>query len=276
MFFMKKPQVYLKTYIYAPHEVKFVRLNVREALHYVDKVIVCEFNRTHTGIEREFIFDQYLDMFSSDEREKILYLRCDISDQVTYAKNADEAHENEHLMRGYFASQIDLHDSDIVISVDADEIIFSNSYKDILSHIGYFNKAVKLQLYQFFYRINYLWENEKFIAPTACQAGFYKGMYPAQWRYHGELLPKYVGCHFSWCMSADEMVKKIELYAHHHDYQHLSKRDILEEAIKHKTYPFDPNRDFRIRILDMHKDKQYFPKSIYTILDDFVHLIAEE
>jgi len=274
MFFLKKPRVYLKMYIYSPHEVKFVRLNVREASCHVDKVIVCEFSHTHVGSERKFIFGKYLDTFSKEEREKILYLPCDISDQVTHAENSDEVHRIERLMRGYFASQINLHDRDIVISVDADEIIFSHCYNDILSHIGYFNKALKLQLYQFFYRVNYLWENETFIAPTACRAGFYKGQYPAQWRYDGELLPRYVGCHFSWCMSVDEMLEKMKVYSHHYDYRYLAKREILEEAIKHKTYPFAPERDFRIRVLDVHEDKQYYPESIYTMLDDFAHLIA--
>ncbi len=274
MFFLKKPRVYLKTYIYAPHEVKFVRLNVKEALPYVDQVIVCEFNRTHVGSEREFIFDRYLDTFSGEERGKILYLPCEISDQVTHAKDSEEVHKIERLMRGYFASQIDFHDRDIVISVDADEIIFGHCYNDILSHINYYNKALKLQLYQFFYKINYLWENETFIAPTACRAGFYKGEYPAQWRYDGKLLPGYVGCHFSWCMSVDEMLKKMKAYSHHYDYRHLAKREILEEAIKYKSYPFDPKRDFRIRVLDVYKDKQYYPQSIYTMLDEFAQLIA--
>ena len=274
MFIQKKPRVYLKTYIYSPHEIKFVKLNLKESFHYIDKIIVCEYNRTHVGRKREYIFDQYLDSFSQKEQDKILYLPCDISDQVVQGENSDEVHKIERIMRGYFTSQIDLNDRDIIISVDADEIIFGPCYEDILNHIGFFNRAVKLQLHQFIYKINYHWKNQKFIAPTVCRVDYYKGQYPAQWRYDGKLLPKNVGAHFSWCMSVDQMLKKLESYSHHYDFRHLAKREILEKAIQDRTYPFDPNRDFEIEVLDMSAEKGYFPESIYTMLDEFTGLIA--
>jgi hypothetical protein len=267
--------IYLKTIFSAPNEVKYLRLNLKEAFKYIDKFIICEFNRTHVGTERPLIFEQFIDQFTEEERQKIIYIGADISDQSVRAEgDSNLAHQNEQLMRGYFASQLDLNDNDIVFSVDADEIIFSQYYEKILDRLGIFTKAVRLQLHQFFYRINYLWSNNQFIAPTVCKASYYKHKYPAQWRYDGKLFPQTVGCHFSWCITGDEMVSKLQSYAHQSDYGHLVNREILEEAIKNKTYPFDPNVDFCIKVLDIHKDSQYYPGSTYMMLDEFKDLLG--
>lgn len=262
--------IYLKTIFSAPNEIKYLKLNLREAYNYIDKFVICEFNRTHVGTERELIFNKFLDIFGPDEQKKIVYIGADISCEAVLALNdGNLAHKNERLMRGYFASQIDLNDKDIVVSVDADEIIFGRFYERIIKRLGLFNKAVVLQLYQFYYRINYLWENNQFIAPTACKAKYYKNKYPGQWRYDGELFPEPVGCHFSWCLTIDEMIAKLQSYAHQSDYGHLANREILEEAVETRTYPFNPNVDFRIQVLDIHRDKNFYPKEIYNMLAEF-------
>ena len=70
--------IYLKTYFYTEHEVKFLKLNLLESFNHIDKFIICEFNRTHTGEEREYIFDNYKHLFTQEELSKIIYLPCDI------------------------------------------------------------------------------------------------------------------------------------------------------------------------------------------------------
>ena len=75
-------------------------------------------------------------------------------------------------------------------------------------------------------------------------------------------------------MSVDQMLKKLESYGHHYEYRHLAKREILEKAIQDRTYPFDPDRDFNIEVLDLSADKGYFPQSIYTMMDEFTSFIA--
>lgn len=267
--------IYLKTILSAPNEIKFLKLNLREAFEHIDKFIVCEFNRTHTGEARELIFEKFIDQFTEAERDKILYVGADISDKAISAKDSSKmAHKNERLMRGYFAHQVDLKDDDIVFSVDADEIIFGHIYPRVIAQFGFFTNAIQLQLHQFYYRVNYLWENKKFVAPTVCRAKYYKYKHPGQWRYDGRIFSEIAGCHFSWCLSIDEMIAKLNMYAHQQDYGHLANREILENAIKNKTYPFDPMTDFRIRVLDMEKDKEYYPKAIYDMLDEFKDIIA--
>jgi len=267
--------IYLKTIFSAPNEVKFLKLQLKEAFPYIEKFFVCEFNRTHTGQTRELIFNNFLNQFTEEEINKIIYIGADISKESVDAINNNKlAHNNEQLIRGYFAGQINLKDEDIIFSVDADEIIFGYQYPRIMAKLGFFTPAIKLQLHQFFYRINYLWENNNFIAPTVCKAKYYKKKYPGQWRYNGKLYPEIAGCHFSWCLTIEEMIKKLNTYAHQYEYGHLAKREILEDAIKNKKYPFDPKVDFRIKVLDINKDREYYPSAIYTMMDEFKELIV--
>ena len=203
--------IYLKTYFYTEHEVKFLKLNLLESFDYIDKFIICEFNRTHTGEEREFIFDNYKHNFTEKELEKIIYLPCDISQETVYAKDDEEAiHRiNEPVMRGYFVKKVNLNDDDIIISVDADEIIYNHSYPKIIDNVNKKGTTL-LKLHQFFYKMNYHWYTNDFIAPVAIKYSQFKNNYPSQLRYMGTLLNDYVGCHFSWCMTPNEMIYKLK------------------------------------------------------------------
>ena len=273
--------IYLKTIFSALNEIKYIKLNLKEAFDHIDKFIICEFNRTHIGTERELIFEKYFSEFSKKEKEKIIYIGADLSREAKLAKSAEDSgicHNNERLIRGYFVKHINLKDEDIVFSVDADEIIYSRSYGEIIKKLNKihwpFIKVIKLPMNQFFYKINYLWENLIFTHSIACKATAFNKRYPSQWRDKGKNYPEIVGCHFSWCLSIEEMIQKLKMYAHHYDYGHFAKKEILEDAIKNKKYPFDPKRDFKIKVLDIYKDREYYPQSIYGILDEFNELIG--
>ncbi|MFA5886397.1 MAG: hypothetical protein WC863_01310 [Patescibacteria group bacterium] len=269
--------IYLKTIFSAAAEIKYLKLNIREAFPYIDKFIICEFNRTHTGATRELIFNNYYSEFSASEQAKIIYLGVEAASFIKPAQdNRQQAHKNEKIMRGYFASQIKLANNDIIFSVDADEIIFGQKYPQLIAQLKFWRPAIQLPLYQFYYRLNYLWANNKFIAPTVCRAWYYKFRYPGQWRYAGWIYPEITGCHFSWCLTIPEMLAKIKGYAHQQDYQSLAQTEILTAAVESKTYPFDPQVDFQIKVLDLNKDKSYFPPTLYEILDDFKSLIAKK
>lgn len=241
--------IYLKTYFYTEHELKFLKLNLLEAFEHIDKFIICEFNRTHTGEPREFIFQNYPDLFTEEEKSKILYFACDISEESRYAKNDENLiHQiNEPVMRGNFVKKVSLNDDDIIFSVDADEIIYGHMYPEIIEYVK--AKGVTcLTLNQFFYKMNYLWENTTFKAPTVARYQDFKNHYPSQWRYEGVDFPKIVGCHFSWCMTPEQMIYKLNTYSHP-KYRFCADLDLLTNAIHNKTYPFDTSVDFQIREL---------------------------
>lgn len=269
--------IYLRTIFSAPNEIKFLKLNIMESFNYIDKFIICEFNKTHTGLPRELSFHKYSSIFTKEEMKKIIYLEIDLSNNTEVSNGNDEiAHQNERLMRGYFASKINLDKNDIVISIDADEVIYKENYEKIINYFKYpWRKIAALPLRQYFYKVNYLWENIVFKSPIACRASYFLKEYPSQWRDAGKPLKFLVGAHFSWCLTIQEMLEKINAYAHNGLYKHLADEKVLTNAIKNKEYPFEPDREFNISVLDINKDKKEFPKSIYEIIDQFAELIGE-
>jgi hypothetical protein len=256
--------IYLKTYFYTEHEIKFLKLNLLESFDHIDKFIICEYNRTHTGEEREFIFEKYKHIFTDKELSKIEYLACDISSETVYAKDDEESihRVNEPIMRGYFVKKINLEDDDIIISVDADEIIYDQMYPKIIERVKTEGPTL-LKLHQFFYKMNYRWVNNDFIAPTAIKYSEFKNNYPCQLRYMGNLMDEFAGCHFSWCMTPSEMVYKLQTYSHP-KYRFCADINLLEKSIENKTYPFDSEVNFTINELSF--DDVILPKNLNKIL----------
>lgn len=279
----KNVKVYLKTIFSTPSEIKYLKLNIQESFEHIDKMIVCEFNYTHTGKKRELIFEKYLSSFTEEEKSKIHYIGADITQYIKDAvDNEPLAHKNERLMRGYFVKEFPIKKNDIVFSVDADEVIFSQYYPEIIDKLNnakwfWQPKSYRLPIRQFFYKINYHWVNLKFVSPIACKASFFLNKkYPAQWRDKGKIYNKQVGSHYSWCISIEEMIAKIKNYAHQERYGHLANYDVLNNAIENKEYPFDKNRDFKIEVINLHERKELFPKTLYDNIHLFEGLISDK
>jgi hypothetical protein len=243
--------IYLKTYFYVNHEVQFLVANLLEAYDHIDKFIICEFNRTHTGRPCQLMGWDYLkEKFPKDKLDKVMYLPIDSSEMCVEAYNdEDTIHNiNEPIMRSAFMKFIELRDEDIIVSVDADEIIYEHIYPRIIDAVET-DGVCQLNLHQFFYKKNYLWKGKDFLAPTAIKYKYIKERWPCSIRYEGPVLPEKAGCHFSWCMSPEEMVYKLHTYSHPR-YRHLANVNTLKNAIENKEYPFDPSIEFEIVELD--------------------------
>ena len=273
-----RPQgtVYFKTTFYAPLELPFIKMNLLEGLPYVDKFIIVEGNRTHVGGPREFIFENYVSLIPDYLRKKILYIKSDLANETvdcTKTRDGYQMHKNEAALWDSFEKHVSLQDNDIVISADADEIIYRRIYPLIFELLQK-KYPLLLPLHQFFYRMNYLWKNETFWAPVASYAGYYnRRPHPHRWRYEGKHLPVMAGCHFSWQLTIEQMLFKLKTYAHNDIYGHLADREILQNAVDSKTYPFDPDRSFFIEELNPNKDRIYYPESFFTFRSDFAHLL---
>lgn len=260
--------LYLKSHFYTETEINFINLNLMEGYNHIDKFIVCEFNITHTGQPREFIFHKFEHLINPLFKDKLVYIQCDIKEQAVDANlNESLAHStNELLMRGYFVKKYNFNDDDIIISIDCDEIIYEQSYNEIIEGVKNHNK-VSIQLNQFFYRLNYHWIDNKFVAPIACYYKEYKDRYPSHWRYDGYLLEGCKGVHFSWVMSIDDMIYKLNTYAHTNNRKFADKQ-ILNDAVNNKIYPFDLGRPFTIKTIE--RDSNILPNSIRDkTFDDF-------
>jgi len=243
-------KIYLKTYCYAPHEIEFVIANLSECYDHIEKMIVCEFDINHTGVKRDFEFQNLKDRVPEHLRDKIDYHACEVFNETARAyENEDAIHTiNEPVMRSYFTKLYDFNNDDIIISIDADEIIYGDKIDYIVSEVQKHN-VVALKLRQFFYKKTYLWKNKDFTSPIATYYGSISKKYPYNWRDIGRVTDQYVGCHFSWCMTPDEMVHKLHTYSHPR-YRFCADVELLTNAIENKEYPFDSNTEFSIQELE--------------------------
>jgi hypothetical protein len=252
--------IYLKTYCYAPHEVEFIIANLKECYDYIDKMIVCEFDINHTGVKRSFEYSELKSLVPEELSDKLDYHACEVYD-ITARAYEDEAAihgVNEPVMRSYFTKLYNFSDNDIIISIDADEILYGEQLPYIIEQVSK-QGAVRLKLRQFFYKKTYLWEGRDFVSPIATYYGVMNPKFPNNWRDVGNVTEEYVGCHFSWCMGVEAMVHKLDTYSHPR-YRFCADRDLLENSITNKTYPFDDNVSFDIR--ELPADDSLIPKSM--------------
>ena len=121
--------------MYAPHELEFIIANLEECYDHIDKMIVCEFNINHTGVKREYEFLDLKDRIPEHLRDKLDYHACDVYDVTVRAYEDEPAihRVNEPVMRSWFTKLYEFNDNDIIISIDADEIIYGDKIPYIRS-----------------------------------------------------------------------------------------------------------------------------------------------
>ena len=253
--------IYLKSYCYSAHEIPFIIANLDESKDYVDYLVLYEYSHTHTGIRKDYNIEKYLDTIPENLRKKLIYKKIDISDKIEYAyEDGPLIHQvNEPLMRSWFFndSQFKLEDSDIIIDIDIDEIIYEEYYPKLIEFIKQYQCPVSLALNQFFYKHTYLWTDCNFNSPTIYTYGGVKNIshkVKEMKILHQRDLPKNisdkVGCHLSWTMPIDHMIKKFESYSHPENRKY-SDITFLKDCIKNKKYFADPDRAFDIEELNI-------------------------
>jgi hypothetical protein len=260
--------IVLRILVSSVHELPFVRLNVLESQGKVDRVLICEADYTHTGKPKEFIFSQLIkDMDLGNS--KIEYLPMKIQNRIDWTKRDGELyHHIEKVIRHQFSLETSIQANDIVIAVDADEVIYQETYEKIIERMSrkkfFFAKPLRLRLHQFFYKLDYYWHNSEFSSPIATKARYFLNKKePMQWRDEGDISNFFAGCHFSWIMDLDQMVAKLNNYAHHDIYGKYANHTLLQKAINEKKYPFDNSVDFQIKVVDRIND--IYPKNFYKV-----------
>lgn len=253
-----------------PRELPFLWMQFEEAASEVDLIVVTEFGYTHSGKPRQSFFHLYAEEFRS-RFPQLLYLFCpDIPGLIFDAQTPDEQHHNENLMRAWFVEQVRVASTDFVVAPDADEVLYAESFRWMRENCGRSVRGFRFRLHQFMYRPNWLWLEQSPRVPSILRFGSFRHRSNFNWRYRGEQLSGFWGCHFSWCIPVEEMVQKVESYAHSADYSHLVSATVLRNAVQSKTYPFEPERPFSLIELDF--DSEILPASF----SKYRHLIHPE
>ena len=228
---------------------------------------------------RKMIFREILNSFPTELVEKVQLIEIDMQDRFKPFKGeSEDLHFNELCMRNAFTEFVELMPLDIVIALDADEVIYRRSYrliKRILKRRFLNPGALQLNLHQFIFRINYEWRNLDWIAPTAALASTFMNSEIPSWRNTGYRMKVKSGVHFSWVMDIPSMISKIHNYAHRVENLKFADADALELAIREKIYLFEPEREMDIKV---HTDfsSRIFPASIAEMQSRLVHLFQSE
>ena len=260
-------------------ELPFIRMSVAEADGLVDKIVITEHDHTHTGDPHQFELESYFEtscVLPSGSELSYHAVRMDPSSVRTH-KTKGNLHWNEMLMRGSFEQFISVYDDDIVICVDADEVIYRRSFPKLIAKVSRSRRRdpLAIPMHQFFYRMNYLWTDIKFASATIGRASALREM-ETPWRdAHRRMRGKH-GCHFSWNLTVDQMIAKLQTYSHHLDYGHLARREVLEEAVQAKAYPFREEKPFTIRELGWGELDQYLPASWRHEQGRLAHLLPSQ
>lgn len=249
-------KIYLKSYCYSDHELPFVIGQLQEGYEHIDKLILYEYNYTHTGIKKEYKIEKVLNYIPENLRDKLDYKKIDLTNyHVVSPDNEDLCHRiNEPIQRNWFFNDndLDLKDNDVIIDIDIDEIIYKNSYSLLLDELKRKKRPLSIKLNQFFFKNNYLWANCNFSSPTIYQYKMVKnnskkikGLIIKNLRDLSRKTEHTYGCHMSWVMPIEYMIKKINSGAHIR-YKHLADKEKLQKAVDEKKYIFDLNRPFNI------------------------------
>lgn len=264
-------KVYAKTIVSSEGELPFVLMNISELEDLVDEFLVCESNITHTGEIREFDF---LHKFEEELRitsAKVRTIKMDLGGFTKPWNNSSERlHENEQEIRNGFTRYLSLNEDDIVISMDADEVIHGNRAKKfirLLNRKFFPRTSYVLRLHMVIYKISYNWINCNFQAPVICRAKHFLKVDSPQWRYSGSRTIFKSGTHFTWLMTPSEMVGKILKYSHRKENEKFADQNVLRIAIQDKKYPFEPDRPFRI--IERKLNSRIYPKSLSKYINYF-------
>jgi len=251
--------IYLKSYCYNKHELPFIIANLNEGFNFIDKLLLYEYNFTHTGIPKKYELEPLIKLIPQHLQSKLYYKKVDITNYVEYAyENGPLIHEiNEPIQRSWAFNDpnITFKDDDIIIDIDIDEIIYQSSYIPLIKELEEKNRPLSIKMNQFFYKNNYLWTDLIFTSPAIYKynmtgSKIIKGLKIKNFRDVEIKTSKIYGCHMSWVMPVDYMLKKLHSYSHP-EYRHFCDKKILEKAIEDKKYVFNLNRPFNIQELNI-------------------------
>lgn len=258
--------VYLRVIVSSEAEFPWLLLQLREMPSWV-RMRVYEPDATNVGDAKEIVFADFVQSLSSEDKSRIDYRVLPVLDQMDLSGTDEAIEANEQVVRHGFIDLFHFEPWDIVICVDADEIIYRESYLRIILFVMLFGE-VQLGLRQFMFRANYLWRDYIFYAPTATFVRNYWNKPRSHWRYKGRKLSRPVGGHFSFVLTVDQMMEKLSRYRHALENARFRDEKLLSDAIRDKVYIFEPDREIDFLELSGPLEQAppgVYPKSFYSI-----------
>ena len=258
-------KIFLKSILTNPNEIIFLASQYLELKDLIDKFIIIEPEFTHTGKSRNMVGIDKLLEICDDLNQKLEYIPLPFLKNVIHnSKDSHHNHKNEMITRGSFKDFIDLSPRDIVISTDADEILYEDYVERALKRLRNSPNPFYAEtpyLHQFIYKDNFLAANFSFRGPSIIRAARYIFFnYPKHWRYSGRVINELGGCHFSWCMPLDSLIEKASISAHNQLFIESCESSIRQrilDDIEEKVYSFRKNK---LHLLNINNPEKIWPQ----------------
>jgi hypothetical protein len=241
--------IYFKSIFTNEFELDQIYNSINELKDIIDCAILIEPSFRHNGEPKNLVgLNSILPKIHNLQVHYMVVPRLDF---ITTTKESKRHHLYERITRGYFVKGLKLKDDDIIISVDADEFLYSNVIIDIINKLKSkckYSKGYKLKLHQFFYKPYWKAIDHDFIAPSVSyygsrylQKNYWLGKYNlVDWRYSGKLHEEHAGVHLSWFNTKEELLTKVKTWSHSSEFN-LSDNEILSklnEDINFGRYSF--------------------------------------
>jgi len=249
-----------------------LRLNTLN--NHVDKFVIAEATRDHTGNEKKLNFD--MNNFLKF-KEKIIYIVVDnMPLNIKFYKKNWPAHHlrDQHQRNALSEGYKNCNEEDLIMISDIDEIPDPNKIKDFNTK----NKYACFMQKNFQSKINLMnitdkyWMGTKIIKKKYLKSPQWlrniKTSKPAFWKIYKPKQPQLIyngGWHFSFLKNAEGISKKIRSYSHsEYNKSTFTDEKKIEERIKSKIDIFD--RNFKYEKVDL---DDTFPEYIIKNLSKY-------
>ena len=255
------------------NELELLEFRLNILYEHVDHFVIAEANKTHTGKEKGFIFEENKDRFS-EFLDKVIYVK--VEDLPSYREHmktqgqvdwVPENFQRNCLARGLIHQRLTAEDR--VMVSDLDEIPNPKTMRENLHHPGWITLRQKLYYYYINCEQKQLWDGPVIASPATfniCQdLRNNRGTNPIE---NG-------GWHFSFMGGADRIQEKIQNIAESNLVKHkvLGVEDI-EKKMKTQTDLFDRDDDFaQKRIVDI---DDTFPEGTLSFVKKYPQFVFSE
>ena len=249
-----------------------MRLNILDK--YVDKFVVVEATRDHSGKKKKLNFD--IKNFKKFENKIVHYIVDDIPEKVdNYKKGWSPNFYRENFHRNSISKAIEVCEpNDLILISDADEI----PNLDTLDKI----KIKKFALFSqknFYYKLN-LQSDDRWLGTGACYKKYLKS---PQWLRNKRFLRRGFfrriffktqiiengGWHFSFLKTPEEIAKKMLSYGHG-ELENLANIQNIKNSIQSKRFFIQPQKKLKSIKID-----ETYPDHIRNNKNIFVDWISE-
>ncbi|MDB4300202.1 hypothetical protein N9923_00360 [bacterium] len=237
------------------NEVKMLEFRLKEHYDYVDQFVIVESNKSFTGKDKEYFFQEHIYRF----REYI--------DKITYVKlNETESHksawDSEEFQRNCISKglgKLNLLDEDIVLISDIDEIL----NVDIIPDLKLINtlELHSLEYDMYYYNMECYKKEARWRFPKAISYFHFKeNPHPHKLRLATTNFTKKAGWHFSYFGDPKSISDKLSNFSHQeYNIPSINDVDVITKKIQKKQDLF--GRDYAKITQIKIEDNTFLPKN---------------